>query len=77
MDMCEGEMLGIKEGQPKSGNLETRYELRLCWFGQVERKDTGYTENRVMTTELTGRRQGETPKRRFPDMMRTGYRQLA
>ncbi|MBN3293353.1 YSM6 protein, partial [Polypterus senegalus] len=45
-------------------------EVRLCWFGYVQRRDAGYIGRRMMRIELSGKRKRGRSKRRFMDVVR-------
>ena len=44
-------------------------EIRLRWFGHVQRRDSGYIGRRMLEMELPGRRQRGRPKRRYMDVV--------
>ena len=43
-------------------------EVRLRWFGYVEKRESEYFSRRMMRLELPGRRTGGRTKRRFKDV---------
>ncbi|KAF7711996.1 hypothetical protein HF521_001007, partial [Silurus meridionalis] len=45
-------------------------EVRLRWFGHVQRRDMGYISRRMLRMEPPGRRKRGRPRRRFMDVVR-------
>ncbi|KAI5102710.1 hypothetical protein C0J45_8062, partial [Silurus meridionalis] len=45
-------------------------EVRLRWFGHVQRRDMGYIGRRMLRMETPGRRKRGRPMRRFMDVVR-------
>ncbi|KAI5107698.1 U6 snRNA-associated Sm-like protein LSm6 isoform X1 [Silurus meridionalis] len=45
-------------------------EVRLRWFGHVQRRDMGYISRRMLRMEPPGRRKRGRPKRRFMDVVK-------
>ncbi|KAI5093161.1 hypothetical protein C0J45_17552, partial [Silurus meridionalis] len=45
-------------------------EVRLRWFGHVQRRDMGYISRRMLRMETPGRRKRGRPRRRFMDVVR-------
>ncbi|KAI5092175.1 hypothetical protein C0J45_17806, partial [Silurus meridionalis] len=45
-------------------------EVRLRWFGHVQRRDMGYIGRRMLRMEPPGRRERGRPRRRFMDVVR-------
>ncbi|KAI5087616.1 hypothetical protein C0J45_22105, partial [Silurus meridionalis] len=45
-------------------------EVRLRWFGHVQRRNTGYISRRMLRIETPGRRKRGRPRRRFMDVVR-------
>ena len=43
-------------------------EVRLRWFGCVQRRDSKYISRKIVTLELPGRKPRGRPKRRFMDI---------
>ncbi|KAI5093330.1 hypothetical protein C0J45_16468, partial [Silurus meridionalis] len=49
-------------------------EVRLRWFGHVQRRDMGYISRRMLRMETPGRRKKGRPRRRFVDVGREDMR---
>ncbi|KAI5090669.1 hypothetical protein C0J45_19530, partial [Silurus meridionalis] len=49
-------------------------EVRLRWFGHVQRRDMGYISRRMLRMEPPGRRKKGRPRRRFMDVVREDMR---
>ncbi|KAI5609648.1 hypothetical protein C0J50_5859, partial [Silurus asotus] len=45
-------------------------EVRLRWFGHVQRRNMGYISRRMLRMETPGRRKRRRPRRRFMDVVR-------
>ncbi|KAF7697762.1 hypothetical protein HF521_004272, partial [Silurus meridionalis] len=45
-------------------------EVRLRWFGHVQRRDMGYISRRMLRMEPPGRRKRGRPRRRFMDVVK-------
>ncbi|KAF7688951.1 hypothetical protein HF521_013758, partial [Silurus meridionalis] len=45
-------------------------EVRLRWFGHVQRRDMGYISRRMLRMETPGRRKRGRTRRRFMDVVR-------
>ena len=45
-------------------------KVRLRWFGHEQRRDSEYICRRMMRLDLTGRRPGGRPERRFMDVVK-------
>ncbi|KAI5608927.1 hypothetical protein C0J50_6496, partial [Silurus asotus] len=45
-------------------------EVRLRWFGHVQRRNMGYISRRMLRMEPPGRRKRERTRRRFMDVVK-------
>ncbi|XP_051790978.1 uncharacterized protein LOC127529870 [Erpetoichthys calabaricus] len=58
-------------GSAQVGRLGDKVrEVRLSWFGHVQRRDAGYIGRKMLRIELPGKRKRGRPKRRFMDVVR-------
>lgn len=57
-------LISINEGNHRSR------EVRLSWFGRVQRGDAEYIGRRMLKVELAGKRKRRRPTRRVMDVVR-------
>ncbi|KAI5618997.1 hypothetical protein C0J50_21444, partial [Silurus asotus] len=76
MLICLLGMIRMDKGQRMRERLNVGHfkdkvrEVRLRWFGHVQRRDMGYINIRKLRMEPTERRQRGSPRKRFMDVVR-------